>query len=167
MRKLVDVNPFRRRNSDDWQPEEERYKNIWATLTGFWSTDWRIWAGLLVVLLIVWKLLMLFDWAPSPTFPLVDKDKWQAVFLSDGQVYFGHLREKNWDYAVLKKTYYFRAADQQPAKQQQQINLVKLGNELHGPEDEMYIPKNQILYWENLKSDSQVVRIISQLEGGR
>lgn len=171
----MDVNPFRRRNSDDWQPEEERYfeskknrlKHIWGSLMTFWLKNWRIWAGLLIVLAIGWKLFIWAGLVPSSTFPLVDKNKWQSVFLTNGQVYFGHLKEQNRDYAILKNTYYLRMAEQPSSQQQQQINLVKLGSELHGPEDIMYIPKEQIVFWENLKSDSLVVRSINQLEGAQ
>jgi hypothetical protein len=38
--------------------------------------------------------------------------------------------------------------------------LVKLGNELHGPVDEMHISKAQILFYEDLKTDGQVVKAI-------
>jgi hypothetical protein len=38
------------------------------------------------------------------------------------------------------------------------INLIKLGGELHGPEDVLHIPVEKILYWENLKDSSAVVQ---------
>ena len=95
----------------------------------------------------------------------MDKDKWQVVFLNNGQVYFGHLKNLRRDYVSLENIYYLRAAQSlQPSQQNsQQINLVKLGDEIHGPEDTLYISKNQISFWENLRKDSQVVRIIKQL----
>jgi len=34
--------------------------------------------------------------------------------------------------------------------------LIKLGSEIHGPDDEMIVSKDQILFFENLKKDSQV-----------
>jgi hypothetical protein len=45
-------------------------------------------------------------------------------------------------------------------KDNSEINLIKLGVEIHGPEDIMYISQNQVLFWENLKSDSRIVNII-------
>ena len=48
-------------------------------------------------------------------------------------------------------------ADQQP-----QVSLTKLGNELHGPTDKMHISKDQILFWENLKDESTVVKAIKE-----
>ncbi len=47
-----------------------------------------------------------------------------------------------------------------PAAQQPQISLVKLGNELHGPVDEMHMSRTQVLFYEDLKEDSQVVKAI-------
>jgi len=40
------------------------------------------------------------------------------------------------------------------------VSIVKLGSELHGPEDIMYIPRNQITFWETMRKDSQVVQAI-------
>lgn len=96
-------------------------------------------------------------------FPSADSSKWQAVFLANNQVYFGHIDDYNKGYAVLKDVYYLQvtqAIQPPPAGQQPQLNLVKLGDELHGPEDMMYIPKDKILFWEHMKADSQVVQAI-------
>ncbi len=89
----------------------------------------------------------------------------QAVFLTNGQVYFGHLTNANSQYPVLKDIYYLQVQQSlQPAKdqnQQPQVSLVKLGNELHGPQDEMRINRDQILFYEDMKDDSKVNQAIS------
>ena len=102
---------------------------------------------------------------------LIKSDKYQAVFLDsqDGQVYFGKLGIYNDDLYVLTDIYYVRVENPiQPegANQQQQANisLAKLGNELHGPEDVMYIARDKVLYWENLKDDGQVVSAITEFK---
>ncbi len=102
---------------------------------------------------------------------LIDTGKYQAVFLNsqDGQVYFGKLAVFNKDLYVLQDIYYVRVENPiQPegANQQQQpnISLAKLGNELHGPEDTMYISRDKVLYWENLKNDGQVVTAITEFK---
>jgi hypothetical protein len=41
-----------------------------------------------------------------------------------------------------------------------EINLVKLGGELHGPTDEMRINRDQILLVEDLRTDSNLVKAI-------
>ena len=99
---------------------------------------------------------------------LISTDKYQAVFLNsqDGQVYFGKLAVYNSDLYVLSDIYYVRVENPiQPegAAQEAQpnISLAKLGNELHGPQDVMYISRDKVLYWENLKDDGQVVTAIT------
>ncbi len=93
-------------------------------------------------------------------------DKYQAVFLNsaDGQVYFGKLKDLDSEYYELKDIYYVRVEQVQPNQEeqtQQNISLAKLGNEIHGPEDVMYIRKDQVLFWENLKEEGQVVTAIN------
>lgn len=103
----------------------------------------------------------------------VKKGKYQAVFLNsqDGQVYFGKLSAYNQQYYKLTDIFYVRVENKvQPESQaqasntatQQSISLAKLGNELHGPEDEMFISKDKVLFWENLKDDGQVVKAITE-----
>lgn len=116
--------------------------------------------GLIIALFFI---LSLFGYGLSFDFPRVSNSKWQAVFFSNGQVYFGHLENYNWKYVRLKDIYYLRVAEplQQGQKETPSLNLVKLGSELHGPEDAMFIPKDKIIFWENLKDSSRVVEAIS------
>ncbi len=93
----------------------------------------------------------------------------QAVFLSDGQVYFGKIENHNHRFAKLRNVYYLKqgSALQQDSEQgasvsSQNLNLVKLGGEVHGPEDEMFIAKDKILFIENLKGNSAVVAAIKK-----
>ena len=118
------------------------------------------WIAILVVVVIffgAWKF------SGFANFPSVHESEWQAVFLDNNQVYFGHLKSRNREYAVLNNIFYLRVTDslQQGAPPGSGLNLVKLGEELHGPQDVMYISKDKITFWENLKSDSQVVQAIN------
>ncbi len=97
-------------------------------------------------------------------------DAWQAVFLSNGQVYFGHVVSTTPTTVVLQDIYYLQASGplQAGAEQQQKdLALVKLGAELHGPTDEMRINREQVLFVEDLKDDSKVVSAIEQHRVGR
>lgn len=101
---------------------------------------------------------------------LIKKDKYQAVFLSDasGQVYFGKLKSVNSKYYQLTDIFYVKIDNAvQPDRSNnssQNISLAKLGNELHGPEDFMYISRDKVLFWENLKDDGQVVKAITEFK---
>ena len=77
----------------------------------------------------------------------VKKDRYQAVFLTNGQVYFGKIDNSE---------------DKEATAAQNQLTLAKLGKELHGPEDVMYIERSQVLFWENLTEKSQVVETIDK-----
>jgi hypothetical protein len=98
----------------------------------------------------------------------VDGKKLQAVFLNGGQVYFGNIRTLNEKYMRLGNIYYLRVNQQvQPNQDTTQANandisLVKLGCELHGPADEMLINRDQIIFWENLKDDGQVAKAVAE-----
>jgi|ERR1051326_5348372 hypothetical protein len=135
--------------------------------------------GVVVVVLIVLGVLFrdkLFGAkGGSMTATKTTSGTYQAVFLTNGQVYFGKMLDANSDYATLKDIYYLQViqpqplqgtpqdqAQQQQQQQQPQISLVKLGNELHGPVDEMHIAKTQILFYEDLKDDGNVVKAIQQ-----
>ena len=95
------------------------------------------------------------------------KDKQQAVFLTNGQVYFGKIDNINSKFVDLRGIYYLNVNQQvQPNQGDQQaqssISLVKLGCELHGPSDQMLINRDQVTFWENLKDDGQVATAIKK-----
>lgn len=97
---------------------------------------------------------------------LVDGSKYQAVFLNGGQVYFGNIKDLNNKYMSLDNIYYLRVNQQvQPnanTSSNNDISLVKLGCELHGPQDRMVVNREQVIFWENLKDDGQVAKAIGE-----
>ncbi|MBI4127653.1 MAG: hypothetical protein HY459_01135 [Parcubacteria group bacterium] len=102
-------------------------------------------------------------------------ERWQAVFLSNGQVYFGRLSGYRTKNPILQEIYYLQISpalqSQDPnvaqgQQQQSNLTLVKLGNELHGPLDEMRINPEHILFVEDLKEDSRVVQAIQRYQSG-
>ena len=118
-------------------------------------------AVLVALTALIW--LLSFYGLIAGDFPEVDDSKLQAVFLTNNQVYFGELEDANRGYAKLTNVYYLRLAEnlQQGSNgESQSLNLVKLGGELHGPEDAMFIPKDKIQFWENLSPSSRVVKAI-------
>ena len=127
--------------------------------------------GILFLVIAVILLVLLYQYVIPVRWVPHLWGGYQAVFLSNGQVYFGKLFRETNQYAVLRDVYYLqitqppqplRAGEVPPAN----INLVKLGGELHGPVDEMRINRDHILFVEDLKSDSRVVQAIDQLKAG-
>jgi len=96
----------------------------------------------------------------------VNNSQLQAVFLNGGQVYFGKISVINSRYVTMNNIYYLRVNQQvqpnQATDASNDVSLVKLGCELHGPEDQMIINAEQVVFWENLKSDGQVAKAVEQ-----
>lgn len=122
--------------------------------------------GLLVAALVV-ILSGLFLYRSS-TAATIDNGKYQAVFFTNGQVYFGKLAQVNSSYFKLTDVFYIQASDanaetdtesqnpQETSTESTDIRLIKLGSEVHGPDDAMIISKDQVLFFENLKTDGKV-----------
>lgn len=103
---------------------------------------------------------------PTSESKFVNNNKMQAVFLNGGQVYFGHINTLNPKFMRVSDIYYLRVNQTvQPdgsasQNSNQGVSLVKLGCELHGPDDSMVINQDQIIFWENLKDDGQVAKAV-------
>jgi len=94
----------------------------------------------------------------------IDKNAYQAVFLSGGQVFFGHATAG--DESVSLTDVYYLAPNTDQSQPQQLGQLVKRGSELHGPREPMLIELRQILFIENMRDDSQVVQAIKRFKSG-
>ena len=108
--------------------------------------------------LTLWFVLGHMSIVPDGKLPVVDDTKWQAVFLQNNQVYFGKMKEVNDGYLTLSDVYYLKSAGD--LQDNGSLNLIKLGGEVHGPEDVIFVPKSSVLLWENMKDSSRVVQSI-------
>jgi len=90
----------------------------------------------------------------------------QAVFLQNGQVYFGHIKSISQKYIELQNIFYLNnpssSSANSSANNNNTLSLVKLGCELHGPTDRMVINQEQVTYWENLRTDGNVAKAVDQ-----
>lgn len=94
-----------------------------------------------------------------------NSNKRQAVFLDNGQVYFGILSDQTNEYVKLEDIYYLHAQDPLQVgsnTEKKKFSVVKLGDELHGPEDMMFINKEKILFYENMKESSKISEAIKK-----
>jgi flagellar basal body-associated protein FliL len=108
----------------------------------------------------------------STTGSAIDANRYQAVFFTNGQVYFGKLQPLNDSYMRLTGIFYLQStettadASTNPQATTTEdtpgVQLIKLGDEIHGPDDEMIISKDQVLFFENLKKDGKVSSSIAQ-----
>ena len=133
--------------------EKTNSKNVWPTV-------------IIIIILLALGWWFLGAKLGSTVFTSSNNSSYQAVFLTNDQVYFGHLSHNDSQFPTLTDIFYLQVAQPlQPIPSSQaapNINLVKLGNELHGPADVMRINRDQILFVEDLKSDSQISAAIKK-----
>lgn len=89
---------------------------------------------------------------------------YQAVTLANGAAYFGKVQQMDSNTLTLEDVFYLKArvvgaGGKTPA--QNPFELIKLGNEVHGPTDRMRVNRRQILSLQELRSDSKVVVAIN------
>ena len=112
-------------------------------------------AGLLVVLAVG---LHIYRYLRGPAIRF--STPYQAVLLTNGSVYFGHLQAYGTLHPVLTDVFYVVSQTNPETKQVGSV-LVKRGKELHEP-DRMYINPNQIVFVETVGPNSEVARHIAQ-----
>ena len=96
----------------------------------------------------------------------VDKNQYQVVTLVDKQAYFGKINKISKDYIVISDIFYIQGTESQAEGQTTNgTTLVKRGClEIHKPQDQMVVYRDQVDFWENLQSDSKVSQAISQFK---
>lgn len=130
-------------------------------------------AGVVVTALIVLTVLALLLLSVARILRPADSlsaaiapNEYQAVFLTNGQVYFGTLSAPAGDFCYLRHVYYLTSQASLQSGRRVQVLLKPLGNSLHDPEDLMVINRTQISFVENLKPGGAVARYLARSTGG-
>ena len=100
------------------------------------------------------------------------KKPWQAVYLNNNQIYFGHITDKEKGTILLTDVYTLQSY-QEPTEvstsesfalrqeSKQTFKLVKKGiDKIITTDNTMTINLNSVVYWETLTSESEVVKLI-------
>jgi hypothetical protein len=126
--------------------------------------NWGLIGAVLLVALLVLGALAWHKLNPAST---PRGDRYQAVFLNNGQVFFGKLKSTSGPYLRLEGAYYSKkqdvpadATEEQKAAVANNVSLAKVGNEVYGPESTVQIRSEQVLFWQDLKTDSKVTKAI-------
>lgn len=88
--------------------------------------------------------------------------EYQAVFMDNGQVFFGRLDKEGSAHPVLREVYYIGRQASPDGKEVKNI-LLKRGSEWHGP-DVMYINGSHIVMIEPVSPTSRVAELIRELK---
>lgn len=158
----IRFNSFEPKPSTD-NAEDSPKNNVVSQKTSLYKTIRRFFKFLLLIA-VVSVVVIGFIYVYENYLTGNNSDTYSAVFLSNGQVYFGKIKENNSKEIILDNVFYLQSNNQSAVSGQSiqgsQFTLVKLGNELHGPTDELFINKQNVLFYEYLRSDSQVVQSI-------
>jgi hypothetical protein len=115
---------------------------------------------------LIWNIAVSKD---SQQSKYVTTSDYQAVFLTNGQVYFGHIADLGNQYIELQNIFYLTQNTTTSATgtttTDGNYTLVKLGcQQIHDPLDQMIIERSQVSFWENLNSGGKVVTSIKQFD---
>ena len=136
------------------------------------TTKWTRIAGvalLFALTVLVVAVIGVLLYGPKDQSKFVESSDYQAVFLTNGQVYFGKLNDVGNDYFKLQDIYYLTqnttTASNGTTTTDGNYTLVKLGcQQIHDPLDQMIIERNQVSFWENLQASGKVVTSIKQFQ---
>jgi hypothetical protein len=85
---------------------------------------------------------------------------YQAVALTNGQVFFGRIEGLGTDYPVLRDVFYIQTRQNPDTKQVANV-LIKRGGEAHGP-DRVILNRQHVVFIEPIKDDSQIATLIAE-----
>lgn len=103
-------------------------------------------------------------WALDYTFAQkIERGGYQVVYLTNGQAYFGKLQNTKGEYLVMKEPYTAQSVAQgEAAESAAATTLLKVSQQVYGPQDSIAIKSDQVSFWQNLRSDSKVAAALTQ-----
>lgn len=123
---------------------------------------------ILIVLIVLLVTAAAFFYISAKKHALFEKS-FQVVALDTGEVFFGKVKYQKKDIVELSNVYYLpiNASDlfsQDFNANSDSLSVIKIGNELHGPEDSMFILQEHIVFIQNLRENSAVVAAIKEYQ---
>ena len=96
------------------------------------------------------------------TVPAPGRAQYQAVFLANGQTYFGRYYDRIGAYAKIEDVYYLQQVQGPNPDAAPDTKIVRRGRELHNPAPRMLVPKSAILFVEDLNDASPIAQFMRQ-----
>ena len=91
-------------------------------------------------------------------------DGYWAVYLDSGQVFYGKKGNPDKNYVTMTDVFYYQPGVR--STKSGNIRIIKVGTEIHQPQDYVYVNKLHIERQEQLSDDSKVVKAIEQYGEG-
>ena len=124
---------------------------------GFLSAGW-IGAIVVVVIAVVVIVLALGQFGPFSR-----GNTWTAVFLTDNEVFFGHVKSENTSNLELTNVYYLQKSQSNTNAPATLSVLGLVANQVQCPTDDLVINRNVVLYTQQLQSGSYITQQLNQL----
>jgi len=96
------------------------------------------------------------------TVPAIGHAQYQAVFLTNGQTYFGRYYDRFGAYAKIEDVYYLQQGTATDSSGTAETRIIRRGHELHEPGSRMLIPKSAILFVEDLTDASPIAQFMQR-----
>ena len=96
------------------------------------------------------------------TVPMLGRAQYQAVFLTNGQTYFGRYYDRIGAYAKIEDVYYLQQTQGSDPTVAPGTKIVRRGSELHLPASRMLVPKSAVLFVEDLTDGSPIAQFMVQ-----
>ena len=112
--------------------------------------------GILGITVIICALVLVQGCGNKPSF----STEYQAIFLDNGQVYFGKISELGTKFPLLDDVFYVQSQMNKDTKEISNL-LIKRGGEWHAPKN-MRINSDHIVFIEPVTSDSKVAQLIAE-----
>jgi hypothetical protein len=111
-----------------------------------------------VILLLTFGVVRAWDFV----LPSIGGARYQAVFLANGQTYFGRYLDRIGPYVKVENAFYIATQPTVEEGQTPESRIIRRGAELHQPLPSVLIPKTSILFVEDLRPDSQVAQFMDR-----
>ena len=123
------------------------------------ANRWHLRNATIAVTVFVVSLFVVQWW--DFTVPSFGRGQYQAVFLANGQTYFGRYYDRIGAYAKIEDVYYLQQT-QGATADITDTKVVRRGRELHAPAARMLVPKSAILFVEDLTPSSPIAQFMRQ-----
>lgn len=118
--------------------------------------------SIIIGLFVIFCFYLAFAWGRE-FWPF--EAKYQVVALASGEVYYGHLTF--FPSPKIIDPWLFQQIPSQKEGEEPETRLVPFSSLFFGPENVLYLEKDQIVWWGNLKKDSEVLKFIKGQGGAQ
>lgn len=143
-------------------------ESVKKSLRKLWSSKSNFVLAITAVVVSVAGLVWLVQQIYQANLQRIDTSKYQIVYLVNGQAYFGKLQNTSGDFLVVKSAYIAQSVEatniESDDKTANQTTLLKVTDQVYGPQDSIAIKSSQVAFWQNLRDDSKVVQAIKAKE---